>query len=73
MTSLPTVALAPIDAVRITILMDNVTDPLLFPAEHVERMTWLHHLGKPRVTSALTDAGLPDALIAERASRRSFA
>ncbi len=25
------IPLAPVDAVRITILMDNVTDPLLFP------------------------------------------
>ena len=59
-----TIPLAPIDAVRITILMDNVTDPLLFPTEHVERTTWLHHLGRPRVASAVTD-GLPDALIAQ--------
>ena len=61
----PTVALAPIDAVRITILMDNVTDPLLFPTEHVERTTWLHHLAQARAASAVTDDGLPDALIAE--------
>ena len=60
-----TVPLAPVDAVRITILMDNVTDPLLFPTEHVERTTWFHHLAKPRVASAVTDDGLPDALIAQ--------
>ena len=30
-----TIPLAPVDAVRITILMDNVTDPLLFPTEQV--------------------------------------
>ena len=60
-----TIPLAPIDAVRITILMDNVTDPLLFPSEHVERTTWLHQLPRPRMTSAVTDDGLPDALIAE--------
>jgi 7,8-dihydropterin-6-yl-methyl-4-(beta-D-ribofuranosyl)aminobenzene 5'-phosphate synthase len=60
-----TIPLAPVDAVRITILMDNVTDPLLFPTPHVERTTWLHHLAKPRAASALTDDGLPDALIAE--------
>ena len=34
------IPLAPVDAVRITILMDNVTDPLLFPTPHVERTTW---------------------------------
>jgi hypothetical protein len=28
-----TIPLAPIDAVRITILMDNLTDPLLFPTQ----------------------------------------
>ena len=59
-----TIPLAPVDAVRITILMDNVTDPLLFPTQHVERTTWLHHLARPRVASAVTD-GLPDALIAQ--------
>ena len=59
-----TIPLAPIDAVRITILMDNVTDPLLFPTPHVERTTWLHHLAAA-VASAVTDDGLPDALIAQ--------
>jgi len=43
-----TIPLAPVDAVRITILMDNVTDPLLFPSEQVERTTWLHGLGRHR-------------------------
>src|SRR6478735_12011184 len=60
-----TIPLTAVDAVRITILMDNVTDPLLFPTEHVERTTWFHHLAKPRVASAVTDDGLPDALIAQ--------
>ena len=62
--STTTIPLTPVDAVRITILMDNVTDPLLFPTEHVERTTWFNHLGRPRVASAVTD-GLPDALIAQ--------
>ncbi len=62
MASIP---LTPVDAVRITILMDNVSDPLLFPTEHVERTTWFHHLARPRVASAVTDDGLPDALIAQ--------
>ena len=62
-----TIRLEPVDSIRITILMDNVTDPLLFPAEHVERTTWLHQLapGVARVTSAVTEDGLPDALIAQ--------
>ncbi len=62
-----TIRLEPVDGVRITILMDNLTDPLLFPTEHVERTTWLHQLapGVGRAASAVTDDGLPDALIAE--------
>ena len=59
-----TIPLAPVDAVRITILMDNVTDPLLFPTQGVERTTWFDQLARPRVASAVTD-GLPDALIAQ--------
>lgn len=59
------VELPPVDAVRITILMDNVTDPLLLPAEHVERATWFHQLAWPRVSSAFSGDGWPDALIAE--------
>jgi 7,8-dihydropterin-6-yl-methyl-4-(beta-D-ribofuranosyl)aminobenzene 5'-phosphate synthase len=45
--------------------MDNVTDPLLFPTQHVERTTWFHHLAKQRTASAITEDGLPDALIAQ--------
>jgi len=60
-----TIPLAPVDAVRITILMDNLTDPLLFPSEGVDRTTWLHQLARARMTSAVTADGLPDALIAE--------
>lgn len=59
-----TIPLMSVDAVRITILMDNVTDPLLFPTDHVHRTTWLHSLARPRVDSAITD-GLPDALVAQ--------
>ena len=60
-----TIPLTPVDAVRITILMDNVTDPLLFPTEHVERTTWFHHLARSRIASNVTDDGLPDCLIAQ--------
>lgn len=61
------IALAPVDSARITILMDNVTDPLVFPTEHVERTTWLNHLapGADRIASAVSDEGLPDALVAQ--------
>jgi hypothetical protein len=41
-----TIPLAPVDAVRITILMDNVTDPLLFASEQVERTALLHQLAR---------------------------
>jgi hypothetical protein len=56
-----TIPLAPVDVVRLTILMDNLTDPLRFPTQQVERITWLHHLAKPRIASALAEDGLPDA------------
>jgi hypothetical protein len=52
-------ALAPVDAVRITILMDNVTDPLLFPTEQVERTTWFHHLAKSRAASLSPTTACP--------------
>ena len=47
--------------------MDNVTDPLVFPTEHIERMTWLTHLapGVARIASAVSEEGLPDALVAQ--------
>ena len=35
------------------------------PDAAVERMTWFHHLAKPRAASAVTEDGLPDALIAQ--------
>ncbi len=43
-----TIPLAPIDAVRITILMDNVTDPLIFPTPHVGA----HDLAAPPLTAS---------------------
>ena len=60
-----TIPLTAVDAVRITIVMDNVTDPLLFPTQHVERTTWFHQLAQPRAASAVTEDGFPDALIAQ--------
>jgi hypothetical protein len=53
--SMVTIPLTPVDSVQIMILMDNVTDPLLFPTEHVGRTTWFYHFGRPRVASAITD------------------
>ena len=60
-----TIPLAPVDAVRITILMDNVTDPLIFPTPHVGA----HDLAAPPRAAARGLGrhrdGLPDALIAQ--------
>ncbi|MDX6397012.1 MAG: 7,8-dihydropterin-6-yl-methyl-4-(beta-D-ribofuranosyl)aminobenzene 5-phosphate synthase [Gaiellaceae bacterium] len=60
-----TIPLGPVDAVRITILMDNLTDPLLAPTQQVERLTWFDYFGKPRLASIVTADGLPDALIGQ--------
>ena len=62
------IELEPIDSIRITILIDNLTDPLLVDQAGVKRVNW------PRaLTGALPTAdarvspqtGVPDALIAE--------
>jgi hypothetical protein len=42
-----TIPLAPVEAARVTILMDNLTDPLLVPTEQVERTTWFDLFAKP--------------------------
>jgi hypothetical protein len=39
------VELQPVDRVEITVLMDNVTDPLLVDQEAVARMSWPKALG----------------------------
>ncbi len=62
------IELEPVDRVQITILMDNVTDPLLVDQEAVARMNWPKAIlgglptGQARVSP---DTGVPDALIAE--------
>lgn len=60
--------LEPVDRLRVTILMDNVTDPLLPDREPVSRNTWPKALAEhaPRVPARLAAEGVvPDALIAE--------
>ena len=62
------VELEPIDRVEITILMDNVTDPLLVDQDAVTRINWPKALmGALPIAPARVspDSGVPDALIAE--------
>jgi 7,8-dihydropterin-6-yl-methyl-4-(beta-D-ribofuranosyl)aminobenzene 5'-phosphate synthase len=62
------VELEPVDRVEITVLVDNVTDPLLVDQESVVRMNWPRALmsGLPVAAARVSpDSGVPDALIAE--------
>ena len=62
------IALDPVERLRLTILMDNVTDPLLADAGPVARLSWPKALaGRLPTVAARTTAGngVPDALIAE--------
>jgi 7,8-dihydropterin-6-yl-methyl-4-(beta-D-ribofuranosyl)aminobenzene 5'-phosphate synthase len=60
--------LEPVDRVRVTVLMDNLTDPLLADQERVGRLNWPKALagGVPRAAARVSpEDGVPDALIAE--------
>jgi 7,8-dihydropterin-6-yl-methyl-4-(beta-D-ribofuranosyl)aminobenzene 5'-phosphate synthase len=62
------IELAPVDRIRITILIDNLTDPLLVDQEGVVRVNWPRAINGrlPRAGSQVSpDTGVPDALIAE--------
>ena len=61
------IELEPVDRVRLTVLMDNVTDPLLADQDRVARLNWPRALGGalPRATARVSPDGVPDALIAE--------
>jgi 7,8-dihydropterin-6-yl-methyl-4-(beta-D-ribofuranosyl)aminobenzene 5'-phosphate synthase len=62
------VELEPVDRVEITILMDNVTDPLLVDQDAIARINWAKALmgALPTVPARVSpDSGVPDALIAE--------
>jgi 7,8-dihydropterin-6-yl-methyl-4-(beta-D-ribofuranosyl)aminobenzene 5'-phosphate synthase len=63
----PVIGIEPVDRVRVTILMDNVTDPLIPDQGPVTRLSWPKALagGAPRVVTPLAPDGVPDALIAE--------
>ena len=62
------IALEPIDRIRITILIDNLTDALLVDQAGVVRLNWPRMFGGavPRADARVSpDTGVPDALIAE--------
>jgi 7,8-dihydropterin-6-yl-methyl-4-(beta-D-ribofuranosyl)aminobenzene 5'-phosphate synthase len=62
------VELQPVDRLRVTILMDNVTDPLIPDSGPVTRISWPKALAEraPQVPSLVaTEGAVPDALIAE--------
>jgi 7,8-dihydropterin-6-yl-methyl-4-(beta-D-ribofuranosyl)aminobenzene 5'-phosphate synthase len=62
------VDLKPVDGIRITILVDNLTDALLVDQTGVTRVNWPRMLGGavPRADARLSpETGVPDALIAE--------
>lgn len=62
------ISLEPIDRVRVTILVDNLTDPLLVDQDAVVRLNWPRALTGmlPRAIAAVSpDGGVPDSLIAE--------
>ena len=62
------IELEPVDRVEITLLMDNVTDPLLADQEAIARMNWPKAIlgGLPTAQARVSPTtGVPDALIAE--------
>jgi len=62
------VEIEPVDRVQITVLMDNVTDPLLIDQEAVARMSWPKAIlgGLPTAQARVSPVtGVPDALVAE--------
>ena len=67
-TAVDEIRLEPVDSVRLTILVDNLTDPLLRDADAVTRHTWPKAFapGAARASSRVAvDGSVPDALIAE--------
>ena len=65
---MPAIELEPVDRIRITILIDNLTDPLLVDQAGVVRVNWPRAMNGrlPRADSRVSpDTGVPDALIAE--------
>jgi 7,8-dihydropterin-6-yl-methyl-4-(beta-D-ribofuranosyl)aminobenzene 5'-phosphate synthase len=62
------VELEPVERAEITILIDNLTDPLLVDQDAVTRLNWPRALtgALPRAAARVSpDSGVPDALIAQ--------
>ena len=61
------VELEPVDRLSVTILMDNVTDPLLPDQAPATRVSWPKALADsaPHVPARFAESAVPDALIAE--------
>lgn len=62
------IALQPVDRVRVTVLVDNLVDPLLVDRDAIWRLNWPRALNGalPRAAAAIMpDGGVPDSLIAE--------
>jgi 7,8-dihydropterin-6-yl-methyl-4-(beta-D-ribofuranosyl)aminobenzene 5'-phosphate synthase len=62
------ISLEPVDQIQLTILVDNLTDPLLVDEEGIARVNWPKALlgAIPRAGSRTSpELGVPDALIAE--------
>jgi 7,8-dihydropterin-6-yl-methyl-4-(beta-D-ribofuranosyl)aminobenzene 5'-phosphate synthase len=63
-----TIALEPVDRVAVTVLIDNLTDPLLVDGPGIMRVNWPKAMNgalpRARVATA-PESGVPDALIAE--------
>jgi hypothetical protein len=58
------IEIEPVDRLEITVLMDNVTDPLLVDQENVARMNWPKALlgGRPTAGALVCPrSGVPDA------------
>jgi 7,8-dihydropterin-6-yl-methyl-4-(beta-D-ribofuranosyl)aminobenzene 5'-phosphate synthase len=61
------IALRPVDRVRVTVLVDNLVDPLLVDRDAIWRLNWPRALcgALPRAAAVTAPEGVPDALIAE--------
>jgi 7,8-dihydropterin-6-yl-methyl-4-(beta-D-ribofuranosyl)aminobenzene 5'-phosphate synthase len=62
------IALQAVDRVRVTVLVDNLVDPLLVDRDSIWRLNWPRALNGalPRAAAATApDSGVPDSLIAE--------
>ena len=62
------IRLEPVDRIRITILIDNLTDALLVDQPGVARLNWprMFHGAVPTADARVSpETGVPDALIAE--------